>query len=116
MINWLSRKKKKAASSVHCNPGHIQEDEIEMQLEDITIKLKRKLNLFVPHEITVVIPRVELRDRRYADGKLAAEQERIYNSVTLVHAPRHPQENPPDFGSNPLISPQPSPEKECVKK
>ncbi|MBO8137231.1 MAG: hypothetical protein H0Z40_03725 [Desulfotomaculum sp.] len=72
------------------SPCHIQEDEVELQLEDVSIKLIRKLNIKVPHEVTIVIPRVELRDRKYKDDQLVEERERIYNSVTVVHAPRHP--------------------------
>lgn len=83
----------------------IQEDHAELQLEDVNVKLSRKLNLLIPHEITVVIPRVELRDRQYVNGKLIAEKERIYNSITIVHAPRHPQENlpPPNPPKNPTF-------------
>ena len=49
----------------------------------------------VPHEITIVVPRVEIK-RQYArpDG-CAGEEELIYNSVTVVHAPRHPGEGGP---------------------
>ncbi|MBM7854657.1 hypothetical protein JOC37_001035 [Desulfohalotomaculum tongense] len=77
----------------------MQEDEIELQLEDIKIKLTRKLNIPVPHEVTIVIPRVELRHRKYKNGKLVEEKERIYNSITVVHAPRHRLEKPPGLGS-----------------
>ncbi len=120
MIKWLRKKKKREASSLPYSRDHIQEDEVELQLEDMTIKLSRKLNLFVPHEITVVIPRVELRDRQYANGELVSEQERIYNSVTLVHAPRHPRETLPEFAGKPpgSYSPLPGPKnkKDHVKQ
>jgi hypothetical protein len=33
---------------------------------------------------------VELRTWRYQDGKLIEIEEKIFNSVTIVHAPRHP--------------------------
>ncbi len=52
----------------------------------------------IPHEITIVVPRVEIK-RQYArpDG-CAGEEELIYNSVTVVHAPRYPGE-----GGQPLL-------------
>ncbi|MTI79339.1 MAG: hypothetical protein FH758_00445 [Firmicutes bacterium] len=90
-------------------PPRILEDEVKLQLEDVCIKLIRKLNIPIPHEVTIVIPRVEFRDREYENGELVKEKERIYNSITVVHAPRHPQENPPGFGGPepPSISPGP---------
>ncbi|MDH7578637.1 MAG: hypothetical protein QHH75_12685 [Bacillota bacterium] len=67
-----------------------QQDEITLIIAGVTIKVRRLHSLPVPHEVTVVIPRAEIRHRRYREGKLIEEDEAILNSITIVHAPRHP--------------------------
>ncbi|MEG6616255.1 hypothetical protein V6C27_07435 [Peptococcaceae bacterium 1198_IL3148] len=109
-----NNKKIKGLPPVKFDYPHIQEDEIELQLEDVIIRVRRKLNLLTPHEVTVVIPRVELRERHYKNGQLTRENERLYNSITVVHAPRHSLENPPAFGApKPPASP-PFPKKQKI--
>lgn len=68
----------------------LQKDEIIINIAGVTMKVSRFSTLPVPHEVTAVIPRVELRIWRYQDGKLIEIQEKILNSVTIAHAPRHP--------------------------
>lgn len=68
----------------------IQKDEIIINIAGVTIKVSRFSTLPVPHEVTAVIPRVELRIWRYKDGRLIEIEEKILNSVTIAHAPRHP--------------------------
>lgn len=67
-----------------------QHDEITLVIANVKIVVRRTHSLPVPHEVTVVIPRAELRRRRYSEGKLVEEDEAILNSITIVHAPRHP--------------------------
>lgn len=78
-------------------------DEIEIIINDVTMRVRRQTNLPWPHEVTAVIPRAELRQRRYLQGQLVSEDEVILNSITIVHAPRHPLagERPPAPGSQP---------------
>ncbi len=66
-------------------------DKVTVSLYGLTITLERKIDLSVPHEVTVVIPRAEYR-RKIKDG--SEETEVILNSITVVHAPRHPTEDP----------------------
>lgn len=68
-----------------CPPG----DLVILQLAELQIHVRRQKSVDIPHEITIVVPRVEIR-RRYTrpDGG-DGEEELIYNSVTVVHAPRH---------------------------
>lgn len=68
----------------------LQKDEISIDIMGITMKVSRCSTLSVPYEVTAVIPRVELRSWRYEEGKLVEIEEKILNSVTIVHAPRHP--------------------------
>lgn len=68
----------------------VQDDTILVTLPLLTISLTRKLGIDVPHEVTVIVPRAEMR---FKEG----EAELIYSSITVVHAPRHPLagERPP---------------------
>ncbi|MEW6064760.1 hypothetical protein P378_08765 [Desulforamulus profundi] len=73
-----------------------QNDHVDLVVEGAGIRLCRLSSLSVPAEVSAFIPRVEIRQRRYENGQLVCEDERIYNSITVVHAPRHPPENPPN--------------------
>ncbi|MFZ5632381.1 MAG: hypothetical protein ACOY40_05985 [Bacillota bacterium] len=74
----------KAAHPASPNPRlTIQDDAIELTLPMLTISLTRRLDIDVPHEVSVIIPRAEMRFREQ-------ETELIYSSITVVHAPRHP--------------------------
>ncbi|AFV12472.1 hypothetical protein Tph_c22820 [Thermacetogenium phaeum DSM 12270] len=68
----------------------LQKDEITIDIMGITMRVSRLSTLPVPSEVTAVIPRVELRIWRYRDGKPVEIEEKVLNSVTIVHAPRHP--------------------------
>lgn len=70
----------------------LQKDEITVNIAGVTMKLARLSTLPVPHEVTVVIPRVELRRWRYRDGQLIEAAEKIFNSITIAHSPRHEPE------------------------
>lgn len=61
----------------------VQEDSITLSLPMLEITLTRKLNTDVPHEVSIIVPRAEIRC-----GEGSAEW--IYSSITVVHAPRHP--------------------------
>ncbi|CCO09320.1 hypothetical protein [Desulforamulus hydrothermalis] len=78
------------------DPCHCyQNDHVDLVVEGAGIRLFRLSSLSVPAEVSAFIPRVEIRRRHYENGQLVCEDERIYNSITVVHAPRHPPENPP---------------------
>lgn len=61
----------------------LQDDTIELTLPMLTITLTRRLNIDVPHEVSIIVPRAEMRFKNQ-------ETELIYSSITVVHAPRHP--------------------------
>lgn len=71
-----------------CPPG----DLVIVQLADLHIHVRRQKPVEVASEITVVVPRVEIRRQYTRPDGCAGEEEYIYNSVTVVHAPRHPEE------------------------
>ncbi|MCF8010808.1 MAG: hypothetical protein K9L17_08525 [Clostridiales bacterium] len=88
-LPW-KRKKKLQGEESECPlyPG-VQVDEVEIKINGVSMCLKRKLNLCVPHEVSLVIPRVEITKKKYnKHGKITSEEKNILNSVTIVHAPR----------------------------
>jgi hypothetical protein len=71
---------------------YLQEAHVEIEIEGVVVRVTHKVDLNVPHELTVVLPRVEIRHRYFENGQLAREDEMILNSITVVDAPRHPPE------------------------
>ncbi|HHY70133.1 MAG TPA: hypothetical protein GX519_00365, partial [Thermoanaerobacterales bacterium] len=71
-----------------------QKDIVEVGLPGLCIKVSRNINLNVPHELTVIIPRAEMRKKCLNDDCSKYEYEVIYSSITIVHAPRHPLAGP----------------------
>ncbi|TZE82340.1 hypothetical protein [Calorimonas adulescens] len=61
-------------------------DKITLSVYGLTITMERRTGETIPHEVTVVVPRVECR-KKIKDGE--EEIEVILNSITVVHAPRH---------------------------
>ena len=71
-----------------------QSDCIKVSLFGLEIVVKRITDPDIPHEVTVVTPRAELREK-YDENNQLIEKEIILNSITVVHAPRHPLAGPP---------------------
>lgn len=68
------------------------EDLVELWLPFTRICLKRKSALPVPHELQVVIPRVEIRDITVREERsIRHQREIVLSSVTVVSAPRREQ-------------------------
>ena len=59
-----------------------------VKIGELKITLARKIESRVPHEFSVIIPRVEIREKGFRDGCFY-EKETIYNSVTIVHSPQN---------------------------
>ncbi|MDI3481802.1 MAG: hypothetical protein PWQ97_1457 [Tepidanaerobacteraceae bacterium] len=66
-----------------------QDDNLLVILPGFIIRLKRSLDIEVPHEVTVVVPRAEVRKKCLNDDCSKYELEMIYSNITVVHAPRH---------------------------
>lgn len=66
-----------------------QSDCIRVSLYGLEIMMTRITNPDIPHEVTVVIPRAEIREK-YDYSRKIKENEIILNSITVVHAPGHP--------------------------
>jgi hypothetical protein len=74
--------------------GEANWDEVAIRVGEVCLLLRRRIVRDLPHEVSAYVPRAEIRHRRYADGKLVAEEEIVVNSLTIVHAPRHPLAGP----------------------
>ena len=68
----------------------LQRDEISIDIAGVSMKVSRFSTISDAFEVTAVLPRVELRVWRYKDGKLVEVEEKILNSITIAHSPRHP--------------------------
>ncbi|SFR05532.1 hypothetical protein [Desulfoscipio geothermicus] len=67
-----------------------QIDLAKIKIGDLEMVMCRRVDIETPHEFSVFVPRVEIRQRYYRDNRLQYEKETIYNSLTIVHAPIHP--------------------------
>lgn len=93
---YISKAKNWFLKQRHPKSDH-QQDSIELYLPGVKINMKRSLKgINTPHEVTVVLPRVEMRKKCLKPDCSEYEYEIIYNSITVVHAPRHPLAAPED--------------------
>lgn len=87
---WKRNKEKLKEKRYPACSSALQVDEVEIEIEGVTMRLRRKVNLDVPYEVSAFIPRAEIRRRSYEGGQLAHEEEILLNGITIVHAPRYP--------------------------
>lgn len=99
MFNFnLFKRKKTAGNKVNSSLIKIPacEKKIENQLEiiigEILLRITRCSEIPPGNELTVLIPRAEIRRKRYEKGLLAGTEEILLSSITLVDSPRHPSE------------------------
>lgn len=92
MVQYKVIRKKRQINEKHPCDCY-QNDHVDLVVEGAGIRLCRLSTLCIPAEVSAFIPRVEIRQRWFENGHLVCEDERIYNSITVVHAPRHPAEN-----------------------
>jgi len=66
-------------------------DKVFLELDDyLEIKLTRMLTYDTPHEVTIVIPRVEIRHEHVKPTGEKTSSEILMNSITVVHSPQRP--------------------------
>ena len=68
---------------------HRQLSFVELKLPGLFIKFQRQTDIKVPHEVTVVLPRTEIRKKCLNSDCSIYEYEFVYSSITIVDAPRH---------------------------
>ncbi len=64
-------------------------DTIKLNLFGLKIEISRELPVNYPHELTVVVPRAELRKNIAVDKFKKADLEVLLNSITIAHSPRY---------------------------
>jgi hypothetical protein len=70
-----------------CRPFYQQVDESEIRLDSVSLKLNRSNTLRLSFEVSLIIPRAEIRRRWYQGGQLFQEEEYKLSGITLVHSP-----------------------------
>lgn len=68
-------------------------DTIKLSLFGLKIEITRELPANCPHELTVVVPRAELRKNHPPAGINQAGLEALLNSITVAHSPRFEPQN-----------------------
>lgn len=63
-------------------------DTVKLNLFGLKIEVSRELPVNCPHELTVVVPRAELRRNTTTDNLKKADLEVLLNSITIAHSPR----------------------------
>lgn len=71
----------------HCR----NKDEIQLNIDGLEICLKRCFAYDKPHEVTIVVPRAELR-KKIKKGDNIEEIEILLSSITVVHSPQRPSD------------------------
>lgn len=70
------------------SPKNTLLDTVKLSLFGLKIEISRELPADSPHELTVVIPRAELRKNGKIDNSEKDSLEVILNSITIAHSPR----------------------------
>ena len=91
----------------HDKLPRVLHDEIELSLAGLNIIMKRETNPDTPHEVSVYVPRAEIRKNCHhgtacpPEGCPDCTVEILLNSITIVHSPRHPlageSQKPPEI-------------------
>ncbi|PKM88502.1 MAG: hypothetical protein CVU87_07360 [Firmicutes bacterium HGW-Firmicutes-12] len=80
---------KKIKNSLMCKNS----DQISLNLWGLTLCVDRDTSIEIPTELSVIIPRVELRHKYSLTPFPTFEKEIIMNSITVVLSPRYPTKN-----------------------
>ena len=88
LIKLKNKLKKALGSPEDCR----NKDEIYLNLDGLEIAMNRYFAYDQPHEVSVFVPRAELRKKIEENGK-TEEIEILLNSITVVHSPQRPSNN-----------------------
>lgn len=101
MISLFKKLKNKVIFLFTGNPQCRNKDEIHLKLDGLEIFLERCFAYDKPHEVSIFIPRAELR-KKITKGDQIEEIEVLLNSITVVHSPQRPS----DEGGDDLKPPE----------
>lgn len=96
LINRSPQKK-----DIHRQDKNLTRDHIDLKLWGLALSVTRETNLDIPSELSVILPRVEYRRSCTPGDPPVCDTEIIYNSLTVVIAPRHPLAGPPPADAAP---------------
>lgn len=68
-------------------------DIVKLNLFGLEMEISRELPANYPHELTVVVPRAELRKNSATDNFKKTDIEVLLNSITIAHSPRFETKN-----------------------
>lgn len=91
LINKLKKILNRNGKSVIDHDKDQKTDVATIKIGDLEMTMARKVTIPIPHEFSIFIPRVELRQRFFRNNKLQCEKEDIYSSITIVHTPKEPR-------------------------
>ncbi len=63
-------------------------DTVKLNIFGLKVEISRELPADCPHELTVVVPRAELRQNLTVDKLKKSDLEVLLNSITIAHSPR----------------------------
>ena len=61
-------------------------DDVIVRLDDLVLSVRRRIDVDVPFEVSVVVPRAEVTET-YSEGKMV-QRTLVYSSITIAHSPR----------------------------
>lgn len=91
MLILLLRKLRNKLSNLLKTKKCRNNDEIYLNLDGLEIMVNRCFAYDKPHEVSVFVPRAELR-KTIQEGDKVEEIEVLLNSITIVHSPQRPAE------------------------
>lgn len=111
--NWLrnkyffrGKKRDGCTKKIDCEEEDAIRDAVTLSLAGLEITLSREMNIDIPHEVTIVVPRAEIRKKCPTQDCPDCQLEILLNSITIAHSPRpieqEGQEGKMDCGKKPF--------------
>ena len=67
-------------------PDYKTIDDVVVRLDDLVLSVRRRTDVHVPFEVSVVVPRAEITET-CSEGKMV-QRTLVYSSITIAHSPR----------------------------
>jgi len=110
-FNMFNELCSKVTSIFNINSYCRNQDKVHLILDGLDVKMNRCFNYDIPHEVSIFIPRAEIR-KKIKNGDRVEETEIILNSITVVHSPQRPSNKEDDS----LAKPPEPPKNEIIIK
>lgn len=100
LFNIIKKVKRKVFNLLGRDCDCRNKDEIHLNLDGLEIFLERCFAYDKPHEVSIFVPRAELR-KTVTEGDQVEEIEILLNSITVVHSPQRPSDEGEGEGNIP---------------